>query len=72
MIIIDETNNPPEIQRQNKMVINILVRYARTLKYVLVYHDIFKQLKHRFVISMKMFLIAGNYIIYNQQKSYIK
>lgn len=27
MIIIDETNNPVEIQRQNKMVVNILVRY---------------------------------------------
>ena len=26
MIIIDETNNPVEIQRQNKMVVNILVR----------------------------------------------
>ena len=36
MIIIDETNNPVEIQRQNKMVVNILVRYMRTLKYVLV------------------------------------
>ena len=40
-IIIDETNNPIEIQRQNKLVVNILVRYSRTLKYVLVYHDIF-------------------------------
>ena len=69
MIIIDETNNPVEIQRQNKMVVNILVRYMRTLKYVLVYHDIFKQLKHRYYKSMKMFLIAGNYIGYNQQKS---
>lgn len=67
MIIIDETNNPVEIMRQNKMVVNILVRYMRTLKYVLVYHDIFKLLKHRVIISMKMFLIAGS-IKYNQQK----
>ena len=40
-IIIDETNNPVQIQRQNKMVVNVLVRYQRALKYVIVYHDIF-------------------------------
>ena len=68
---IDRHIRVVEIQRQNKMVVNILVRYMRTLKYVLVYHDIFKQLKHRYYKSMKMFLIAGNYIGYNQQKSYI-
>lgn len=26
---------------QNKMVVNVLVRYQRALKYVVVYHDIF-------------------------------
>ena len=39
-IQIDETNNPEEIQRQNKMVVTINVRYPRTLKYVEVYHNI--------------------------------
>lgn len=39
-IVIDETNNPVEIQRQNKMVVSIYVRYMRTLKYILVYHEI--------------------------------
>ena len=46
--------------------------YSRTLKYVLVYHDIFKQLKHRFVKSMKMFLIAGNYIYYIISRNHMK
>lgn len=26
---------------QNKMVVNVLVRYQRALKFVVVYHDIF-------------------------------
>lgn len=39
-IIIDESNNPIEIQRQNKMVVKIEVKYAYSLKYVEVYHDI--------------------------------
>lgn len=51
-IIIDETNNPIEIQRQNKMVVNVLVRYQRTLKYVLVYHDIFD-------VGMDLSLVEG-------------
>lgn len=40
-IIIDETNNPVEIQRQNKMQVMINVRYQRALKYVTVYHEIY-------------------------------
>lgn len=40
-IIIDETNNPVEIQRQNKMVVQINVRFQRALKYVTVYLDIY-------------------------------
>lgn len=51
-IIIDDTNNPVEIQRQNKMVVNVLVRYQRTLKYVLVYHDIFD-------VGMDLSLVEG-------------
>lgn len=39
-ITIDESNNPIEIQRQNKMVVKIEVRYAYSLKYIEVYHDI--------------------------------
>lgn len=39
-IIINESNNPIEIQRQNKMVVKIEVRYSYSLKYVEVYHDI--------------------------------
>lgn len=39
-VFIDEQNNPVEIQRQNKMVVTINVRYARSLKYVEVYHNI--------------------------------
>lgn len=51
-IIIDDTNNPVEIQRQNKMVVNVLVRYQKTLKYVLVYHDIFD-------VGMDLSLVEG-------------
>lgn len=38
-IIIDETNNPDEVIRANKMIVQILVRYQNSLKYIEVYHD---------------------------------
>lgn len=38
-IIIDETNNPVEVQRQNKMCVQINVRFQRSLKFVEVYLD---------------------------------
>lgn len=38
-IIIDETNNPVEIQRQNRMKVLVQVRYQRALKYVDVYNN---------------------------------
>lgn len=40
LVIVDETNNPEELQRQNKMAVTINVRYANTLKYITVYHNI--------------------------------
>lgn len=40
LIIVDETNNPEELQRQNKMAVTVNVRYANTLKYITVYHNI--------------------------------
>ena len=38
-IIIDETNNPVEVQRQNKMYIQLNVRFLRALKFIEVYAD---------------------------------
>lgn len=40
LVIIDESNNPEELQRQNKMAVTVNVRYANTLKYITVYHNI--------------------------------
>ena len=40
LVIIDESNNPIELQRQNKMAVTVNVRYANTLKYITVYHNI--------------------------------
>ena len=40
-IIIDETNNPVEVQRQNKLVVQLNVRFLRALKFVCVYLDIY-------------------------------
>ena len=39
-VIIDETNNPAELQRQNKMAVTVNVRYLNSLKYITVYHNI--------------------------------
>lgn len=39
IITINETNNPVEIQRQNKMQVLVEVRYQRALKYVEVYNQ---------------------------------
>lgn len=39
-VIIDETNNPQELQRQNKMAVTVNVRYLNSLKYITVYHNI--------------------------------
>lgn len=35
-IIIDETNNPVEVQRQNKMAVQLNIRFLRSLKFVTV------------------------------------
>lgn len=40
LVIIDESNNPIELQRQNKMAVTVNVRYANSLKYITVYHNI--------------------------------
>ena len=40
-ITIDETNNPVEVQRQNKMKVLVEIRFARALKYVEVYNNFF-------------------------------
>lgn len=40
LVIIDESNNPIELQRQNKMAVTVNVRYSNTLKYITVYHNI--------------------------------
>lgn len=40
MVIIDETNNPQELQKQNKMAVTVNVRYLNSLKYITVYHNI--------------------------------
>ena len=40
MVIIDETNNPKELQKQNKMAVTVNVRYLNSLKYITVYHNI--------------------------------
>lgn len=40
LVIVDETNNPEELQRQNKMAVTVNVRYANSLKYITVYHNI--------------------------------
>ena len=40
MVIIDETNNPIELQKQNKMAVTVNVRYLNSLKYITVYHNI--------------------------------
>lgn len=34
-----EKENPPEIQRANKLVVRVSVRYYSTVKYIIVYHD---------------------------------
>lgn len=39
-VIIDESNNPAELQRQNKMAVTVNVRYLNSLKYITVYHNI--------------------------------
>lgn len=38
-ITIDETNNPVQLQRQNRMHVLVEVRYQRALKFVEVYND---------------------------------
>ena len=40
LVIIDESNNPIELQRQNSMAVTVNVRYSNTLKYITVYHNI--------------------------------
>ena len=40
LVIIDESNNPIELQKQNKMAVTVNVRYPNTLKYITVYHNI--------------------------------
>ena len=40
VVIIDERNNPIELQRQNKMAVTVNVRYLNSLKYITVYHNI--------------------------------
>ena len=64
-IIIDETNNPVEIQRQNKMVVNILVRYLiisgleiflRKLKELLENKIISKEDKIIYLLSTTMYI----------------
>lgn len=40
LVIIDDSNNPIELQRQNKMAVTVNVRYANSLKYITVYHNI--------------------------------
>lgn len=40
VVIIDENNNPIELQKQNKMAVTVNVRYANSLKYITVYHNI--------------------------------
>jgi hypothetical protein len=38
-IICDETNNPAEIQRANKMVMRVQIRFYNSVKYITVYED---------------------------------
>jgi hypothetical protein len=40
IVIIDESNNPIELQKQNKMAVTVNVRYSNSLKYITVYHNI--------------------------------
>ena len=40
VVIIDERNNPVELQKQNKMAVTVNVRYLNSLKYITVYHNI--------------------------------
>lgn len=39
LIICDETTNTPEVQRANKLVVRVMVRYYNSVKYVECYHD---------------------------------
>ena len=38
-IICDESNNPVEVQRANKMIIRIECRFYSSIKYIIVYND---------------------------------
>lgn len=39
LIMCDESLNTPEVQRQNKLVVRVMVRYYNSIKYIEVYHD---------------------------------
>lgn len=39
LVICDSSNNPPEVQRANKLVVRVMVRYYSNIKYIEVYHD---------------------------------
>lgn len=39
LVICDETTNTPEVQRANKLVVRVMVRYYNSVKYVEVFHD---------------------------------
>lgn len=39
LVLCTENENPPEVQRANKLVVRLLVRYYSTVKYIEVYHD---------------------------------